>query len=638
MKRHLIFRLLLSVAASAMFIACAPADNAAQTSSAKDTAASVPTPIASSESAGDALDESARLNAWFEEQFEEELAFSPIQQTFLGVTENNDQIDDFSLEAQREQLNWKRDSVAEMRTSFDYDQLNADAKISYDLWEYQLAAAEATEQFRTNDYIFEQMNAVHSFFPQLLIAFHTVEDADDMQAYISRIEATEVALDQLITLSQEAAAAGVRPPRFAFDSVIDSAGQIITGAPFTQGEDSAIWADTQQKIATLKESETINQAQADALADAARTALVDHWQPAYERLIAWQQEDILNTSETSQGVGTLPEGEAYYKERLANQTTTDLTADEIHQIGLDEVSRLKAEMEAIKNSVGFEGDLQAFFSMLRDSKDDRRHYYPDTDEGRQAYIDDATAAIENIKTELPAYFGILPKADLEVRRVEPFREQPGAAQHYFPGTPNGSRPGIYYAHLSDMTAMPKGELEVIAYHEGLPGHHMQIAIQQELESVPTFRTQAGFTAYSEGWGLYSELLAKEMEGTYTDSYSDFGRLGSEIWRAIRLVLDTGLHAKGWTEEQAVQYFLANSAITEAQARSEVQRYLVLPGQATSYKIGMLKILELRGKAEQALGDQFDIRGFHDAVLGGGAVPLSVLETMVDQWIARVQAG
>jgi uncharacterized protein (DUF885 family) len=621
-----------------MFIACAPADNAAQTSSAKDTAASVPTPIASSESAGDALDESARLNAWFEEQFEEELAFSPIQQTFLGVTENNDQIDDFSLEAQREQLNWKRDSVAEMRTSFDYDQLNADAKISYDLWVYQLAAAEATEQFRTNDYIFEQMNAVHSFFPQLLIAFHTVEDADDMQAYISRIEATEVALDQLISLSQEAAAAGVRPPRFAFDSVIDSAGQIITGAPFTQGEDSAIWADTQQKIATLKESETINQAQADALADAARTALVDHWQPAYERLIAWQQEDILNASETSQGVGTLPEGEAYYNERLANQTTTDLTADEIHQIGLDEVSRLKAEMEAIKNSVGFEGDLQAFFSMLRDSKDDRRHYYPDTDEGRQAYIDDATAAIENIKTELPAYFGILPKADLEVRRVEPFREQPGAAQHYFPGTPNGSRPGIYYAHLSDMTAMPKGELEVIAYHEGLPGHHMQIAIQQELESVPTFRTQAGFTAYSEGWGLYSELLAKEMEGTYTDSYSDFGRLGSEIWRAIRLVLDTGLHAKGWTEEQAVQYFLANSAITEAQARSEVQRYLVLPGQATSYKIGMLKILELRGKAEQALGDQFDIRGFHDAVLGGGAVPLSVLETMVDQWIARVQAG
>jgi len=638
MKWLSVSRQLLLIATSAILIACEPADNSAQTSASNETEVSASATVTSSESARDVEDESVRINTWFEEQYEEELAFSPIQQTFLGVTENNDKIDDFSLEAQLEQLNWKRESVAEMRASFDYEQLNADAKISYDLWEYQLAAIEAASQFRINGYVFEQMNAIHSFFPQLLIAFHAVEDVDDMQAYVARIEAIEVALDQLVTLSQEAAAAGVRPPRFAFESVIDSAGQIITGAPFTNGDDSAIWADAQQKIATLREAETINQTQADALADAARAALLDHWQPAYERLIAWQQEDIVNTSEISQGVGALPDGEAYYNERLANQTTTDLTADEIHQIGLDEVARLKAEMEVIKNSVGFDGDLRAFFTMLRDSKDDQRHYYPDTDEGRQAYIDDAKAAIENIKAELATYFGILPKADLEVRRVEPFREQPGAAQHYFPGTPDGSRPGIYYAHLSDMTAMPKGELEVIAYHEGLPGHHMQIAIQQELESVPTFRTQAGFTAYSEGWGLYSELLAKEMEGTYTDPYSDFGRLGSEIWRAIRLVLDTGLHAKGWTEEQAVQYFLDNSAITEAQARSEVQRYMVLPGQATSYKIGMLKILELREKAEQALGDKFDIRGFHDAVLGGGAVPLSVLETMVDQWIARVQMG
>ena len=638
MKWLSVSRQLLLIATSAILIACEPADNSAQTSASNETEVSASATVTSSESARDDEDESVRLNAWFEERYEEELAFSPIQQTFLGVTENNDKIDDFSLEAQLEQLNWKRESVAEMRANFDYEQLNADAKISYNLWEYQLAAAEAASQFRLNGYVFEQMNAIHSFFPQLLIAFHSVEDADDMQAYVSRIEATEVALDQLITLSQEAAAAGVRPPRFAFESVIDSASQIISGAPFNEGEDSAIWADAQQKIATLQETEIINQAQADALKNATRVALLDHWQPAYQRLIAWQQEDIVNTSETSQGVAALPDGEAYYNERLANQTTTNLTADEIHQIGLNEVARLKAEMEVIKNNVGFEGDLKAFFAMLRDSKDDQRHYYPDTDEGRQAYIDDTTAAIENIKIKLASYFGLLPKADLEVRRVEPFREQPGAAQHYFPGTPDGSRPGIYYAHLSDMTAMPKGELEVIAYHEGLPGHHMQIAIQQELENVPTFRTQAGFTAYSEGWGLYSELLAKEMEGTYTDPYSDFGRLGSEIWRAIRLVLDTGLHAKGWTEEQAVQYFLDNSAITEAQARSEVQRYMVLPGQATSYKIGMLKILELREKAEQALGDKFDIRGFHDAVLGGGAVPLSVLEAMIDQWIAEIQMG
>ena len=293
-------------------------------------------------------------------------------------------------------------------------------------------------------------------------------------------------------------------------------------------------------------------------------------------------------------------------------------------------------MEAIRKEVGFQGDLQAFFAELRDKKDDARYYFPDTDAGREAYIKESTAAIDKIKAVLPKYFGLLPKADLVVKRVEPFREQAGAAQHYFPSTPDGSRPGVYYAHLSDMKAMPKSELEVIAYHEGLPGHHMQIAIAQELEGIPTFRRQVGVTAYSEGWGLYSEWLAREMPGTYQDPYSRFGRLGSEIWRAIRLVVDTGLHAKGWSEEQAVQYFLANSATTEPQARSEIRRYMVLPGQATSYKIGMLKIQELRRKAEAALGSRFDIRAFHDTILGGGAMPLTILEARVDRWIASVR--
>lgn len=621
-------RLVIALMASTALAACEPASNTTSHEAATEVI-----------SADVMQAESAHLNEWFEGQFETELNFSPITLTFLGRKTDNDKIDDFSNEAQDRQLAWKRASVAEMKANFDYNKLNDDAKVSYDIWAHQLEAAEAADRYRTNAYIFEQMNATHSFFPQLLIAFHRVEDGSDMEAYISRIKATAVALDQLIALSRENAATGVRPPRFAFEGVIDSARQIITGAPFTEDEDdSSIWADTKSKIAALREAGTIDQDQAESLGQAARATLVDEWQPAYGRLIAWLEEDIKNTAGVGTGVSALPNGEAYYNERLANQTTTDMTADEIHQLGLSEVARIKAQMEAIKESVGFDGDLVAFFASLRENKDDRRHYYPNTDAGRQGYIDDATAAIDNIKSKLPDYFGILPKADLEVRRVEPFREQPGGAQHYFQGTPDGSRPGIYYAHLSDMTAMPKGELEVIAYHEGLPGHHMQIAIQQELESVPTFRTQAGFTAYSEGWGLYSEVLAKEMSGTYTDPYSDFGRLGSEMWRAIRLVLDTGLHSKGWTEEQAVAYFLANSAITEAQARSEVQRYMVLPGQATSYKIGMIKIQQLRAKAEAALGDRFDIKGFHDTVLGGGAVPLNVLERMVDQWIAKVSAS
>lgn len=620
--------LALVLMASTALVACEPANNSGTETGQTQTTAT----MAEREA------ESARLNTWFEVQYETELGFSPIQQTFLGRENDNDKIDSFTVAAQEEQLNWKRASVAEMKAMFDYNKLTDDAKTSYDIWAYQLAAAEKAFKYRTNGYTFDQMSAVHTFFPQLLIAFHRVEDAADMEAYIARIRATKTALDELITLSKESAALDVRPPRFAFESVIDSARQIITGAPFDDGEDSSIWADAKGKINGLLDAGTIDQATADQLTAAARDALLSDWKSGYEALIAWQEEDIKNTPELSAGVGALPDGEAYYNERLANQTTTSLTADEIHQIGLDEVARLRAEMIAVKDQVGFEGDLVEFFAYLRESKDDRRHYFADTDEGRQAYIDAATDAIENIKAKLPDYFGILPKADLVVRRVEPFREQPGAAQHYFPGTPDGSRPGVYYAHLSDMTAMPIGELEVIAYHEGLPGHHMQIAIQQELESVPTFRTQANFTAYSEGWGLYSEILAKEMEGTYTDPYSEFGRLGSEMWRSIRLVLDTGLHSKGWTEQQAVDYFLANSAITEAQAKSEVRRYMVLPGQATSYKIGMLKIQELRRKAEAALGDQFDIKGFHDTVLGGGAVPLNVLELMVDQWIAKVQAG
>jgi uncharacterized protein (DUF885 family) len=577
-------------------------------------------------------DETTRINAWFETKFEEQLAFSPIRQTFLG--RKSGAIDDMSIAAQDKVLAWQRASVAEMRKSFDYARLSPEAQTSYDTWIYQLEQSEAAVPFRTNAYIFEQMTARHAFIPQLLIAFHRVDAPSDMTNYINRIRESGRALRQLIEISKRNAVEGVRPPRFAFDFVIDESTKVITGVPFDETRtDSPVWADVKTKIGDLQKKNALDQNQADAMLAEARAALAGPFQSAYRELIAWQKQDREKAAEKASGVSALPNGAAYYNERLANQTTTNLTADQIHRIGLAEVARLRAEMTAIKDEVGFKGDLPAFFAELRDRKDNPVYYYPDTDEGRQAYITDATAAIEKIKAVLPKYFGILPKANLVVRRVEAFREQPGAAQHYFASTPDGSRPGIYYAHLSDMKAMPKSELEVIAYHEGLPGHHMQIAIAQELTSVPTFRRQAGFTAYSEGWGLYAEWLAREMPGTYQDPYSRFGRLGSEIWRAIRLVVDTGLHSKGWSQEEAVQYFLANSATTEAQARSEIRRYMVLPGQATSYKIGMLRIQELRRKAESALGPRFDVRAFHDTVLGGGALPLTILERRVDRWIA-----
>lgn len=589
-----------------------------------------------SQNAEEIFSETNRLNRWFEDKYEAEVLESPIQLTLLGRDERQGELDDLSEAALDAQLERSRANLAELKTNFDYDKLSIDAKISYDIWVYQAERAEAADKFRYNTYVFDQMQAIHTFFPQLLIAFHKVNVSGDMDNYLARISGTAVAIDQLIASSQKVAELGVRPPYFAFDSVINESYKIITGTPFDDtGTDSDIWADAQSKIASLLDTGEIDEAKANQFATDIRAALIEEWKPAYERLIAWQELDRVNTSTEAAGASALPNGVSYYDERIANQTTTTLTADEIHQIGLSEVARLRAEMEAIKTEFGFEGELQEFFKFLRDTKDDQRLYYPNTDAGRQAYIDDATAAIEGIKSVLPDYFGILPKADMVVKRVEPFREQDGAAQHYYPSTPDGSRPGIYYAHLSDMTAMPKREVEVIAYHEGLPGHHMQIAIQQELEAVPTFRTQTGFTAYSEGWGLYSEWLAIEMPNTYHDPLPRFGRVGSEIWRAIRLVVDTGLHAKGWSEEEAVQYFLANSAITEPQARSEVQRYLVLPGQATSYKVGMLKIQELRLKAEEVLGERFDIRAFHDTILGGGAMPLGILERRVNEWIASV---
>jgi uncharacterized protein (DUF885 family) len=311
-----------------------------------------------------------------------------------------------------------------------------------------------------------------------------------------------------------------------------------------------------------------------------------------------------------------------------------MNADDIHTLGLAEVARLRSEMENIKMQVGFDGTLQDFFEFVRT---DPQFYYPNTDEGRQAYIDDATTAIEEIKSSLPDFFGTIPKTELIVKRVEAFREIDGAPQHYYPGTPDGTRPGIYYAHLSDMSAMPKNQLEVIAYHEGLPGHHMQISISQEMTGLPKFRSQASFGVFQEGWALYTELLAKEM-GAYKDPYSDFGRLTTEMWRAVRLVVDTGIHAKGWTVEETVAYFLANTPEPEASVRAEVERYFVLPGQATSYKIGMMKIMDLRKQAELELGDKFDIREFHDVVLTGGALPLAVLEQRINAWILKRNAS
>jgi len=580
--------------------------------------------------------ESERLNAWFETKYEEQLQFSPTQLTFLGRKDLYDQVDDLSEAAFRKQLAWREASVKEMESQFDYARLDPEAQLSWDLWKKQYESARDGMAFLLDSYPFDQMNGLQNFAPTFMINFHKVEDEKDYLAYVSRLQKFPQLFAPLIERGRAATAQNIRPPKFAYEGVIDQSRKVIAGAPFDGGKDSALWADAQAKADALAKDGKVTAERAAELKALARTALLDNVKPTYEQVIAFAQEDLPNAADNASGVGaTHPNGAAYYTYQLRENTSTAMTAEEIHQLGLSEVARLRTEMEAVQARIGVPGDLQAFFKHVQT---DPKRLFPNTDAGRQAYIDEATAKIANIKQHLPEYFGLLPKADLVVRRVEAFREQDGAAQHYFPGTPDGSRDGIYYAHLSDMKAMPKTELEVIAYHEGLPGHHMQISIAQELTGVPTFRTQQFDTAYTEGWGLYSEWLAKEMPGTYQDPYSEYGRLTSEMWRAIRLVVDTGLHAKGWTEQQAVDYFSANSSIPDAAVRSEVKRYLVNPGQATAYKVGMIKIQTLRRKAETELGEKFDIRGFHDAVLGGGAMPLDLLERRVDRWIAEKKAG
>jgi len=358
-----------------------------------------------------------------------------------------------------------------------------------------------------------------------------------------------------------------------------------------------------------------------------RQALSDGEIAAWPRVIAWAQEAEKLATEDD-GVWKLPDGEAYYNFLLENFTTTKLTAEEIHAIGLREVARLHDDMRKVMKQVGFEGDLQKFFEFMRT---DPQFYYPDSDEGRAAWLADARAHIVAMRAKLPQLFVTLPQSEVEVRAVEAFREKSAGKAFYQRPSFDGTRPAIFYGNLYQMKEMPKYEMEALVYHETIPGHHMQIAVATEEKSLPRFRRLGGYTAYSEGWGLYSERLGKEV-GFYDDPWSEFGRLALELHRAVRLVVDTGLHAKRWTREQTIRYHVDNSPTGEEAAVRATERYILNPGQATAYMIGMLKIVELRERAAAALGPKFDVREFHDFVLRTGGVPLNVLEAEVQRFI------
>jgi uncharacterized protein (DUF885 family) len=580
------------------------------------------------------LSETERLNSWFADRNEERLAFSPLELTTLNRKELYDQLDQFSLEAAQEQLVWHAATIEEMQQMFSYDNLDLEAKTSWDTWIYMYERNQGIQEFASQFYIFEQMNGNHSLFPTIMINYHKVDSLSDMQAYISRLRQVDRALGQELEKARRNAERGVRAPQFAYEIVIDEARKIISGEPFDDQveNDSAIWSDSMAKIAVLVEAGEIDGAMAEILTDQVRNALLEGYQPIYEEIITWLSQDITNTDSEPRGVWALPQGEDYYNQLLSFYTTTNLTAEEVHQIGLDEVDRLMAEMEVVKGEVGFNGEMLDFLDVV---STDEQFYYANTEEGRQAYLVDTNAYYDTIREKLPEYFGILPKAALEVKRVEAFREQDGAPAHYNSSSPDGETPGTYYVHMSDMNANPSYEMESTAYHEGLPGHHMQIAISLESQTIPEFRRQTWYNAYVEGWALYTEKLAWEM-GAYEDPYSNLGRLSNEIWRGVRLVVDTGMHAMGWTKEEAINYFAAHSLAPIESIVAEINRYLVIPGQATSYKIGMLKIMELRERSQEALGEDFDIREFHDVVLSGGALPLDILDRRINNYIEAAQ--
>jgi len=602
---RIIARLSTGLALFAM-AGCAPA----AVQDAPATAASTPAP--------DVAPAGANLAQFFDNYDAAQLSLSPQGKAYRGIRDGDyGRWNDVSDEAAVANHKLQQATAEAMRGSFDPATMSADDALSFELFNAQAARAERLFPFRNHGYVFDQMNGAQSQMPAFLINIHRVADVAEAEAYVERIRGLGPTLDALSAQSATRAANGIQPPKWVYAYLISDIGNL-------RGADNAVVEDITAKVGKL----AIDDAEKARLIASAKAAWAESAGPAYGRLLTEMKRQQVGAP-TQDGVWRLPDGKAYYEALLANYTTTDMTAAQIHDLGLAEVARIHGEMKTIMAKVGFKGTLQEFFAHLRTSP----QYYYTT---REAYLADVDAKVKAMEARLPAFFNMLPKAHLQVKAVEAFREKSAGKAFYSSPSPDGSRPGTYYVNLYDLKDMSKTELEALAYHEGVPGHHLQRAVQTELTGLPPFRRFGGFTAYTEGWGLYTEELAKDM-GFYTDPYSDFGRLGMELWRACRLVVDTGIHDKRWTREQAIDYLKANTPNPDGDIEKAIERYIVYPGQATAYLIGKLKIMELRGRAQAALGDKFDFRSFHDVVLESGPVPLDILERRVDAWIAKQKA-
>jgi len=563
-----------------------------------------------------AIDASTALGALFDDYFERNLELNPLTATFIGDYRYNDRLaNTFGPEYRAAETAMDEEFLRRL-LEIDREQLDSQDRLSYDIFKLNREQSLEGNQFPSHLLPINQFYSLTSSFVQLgsgnsAHPFKTVKDYDD---FLSRADQFAINVDQVITNMQEGARQGIVQPRILMEKLLPQLGsQLVEDA-----QDSSFYAPIRNMPDDFSDED--RERLTAAYTDKINNTII----PAYQRLSNFIGDDYLAAARETVGLYALPNGEAWYAYLVRVRTTTDMTADEIHQIGLDEVARIHGEMHAVMEEVGFDGGLKGFFEFVNT---DEQFFFDEPEELIQGYRDMADQISELSKN----LFEIFPKTGFEVRRVESFREQTASKGSYVPGTEDGSRPGVFYANTYDLKARGKWAMESLFLHEAIPGHHFQIMIQRENEDLPGFRRYGGFTAFSEGWGLYAESIGKEI-GVLTDPYQYFGSLNAELWRAIRLVVDTGIHAKGWSRQQVLDYMYANSAVAPVRAISEAERFMAVPAQALAYKIGQLRIREIRNNAEARLGDRFDVRKFHTEVLEDGAMPLSMLEAKIDRWV------
>lgn len=568
--------------------------------------------------------EGEKLHQYFEWSFNKRLETSPMELSFYGIDKMQDQLDDLSKKSSNEKMTMLKDHLA-LLENFDRDKLSKEDQLNYDLYKSGLEKKIGDYKWEDYSYFVRPSFSTHTAPSGLLMNVHKVNDEKDLQNYISRLNAFKNFFSDLTNRLMLSETMGVVPPKFVHPYVISDCQNLISGAPFEEGKkDSPLMADFRAKLQKLK---LTPEKEKDYLVQAEK-ALLTSVLPGFKNLMQFMTAQEKRAT-TDDGAWKFPKGRDFYEYSIARETTTTYGPEQIHQLGLRNVERIQNEMRALQKKMKVKGDLKAFFKYMQSD----RFHYQNTDQGRRRYMSKATGLIAGMRKKLDQFFITKPKAAIEVRRVEPYREKSAGSAFYQSPSLDGQRPGVYYINLHNMKTQPMWEMEALAYHEGIPGHHMQLSISQEMKALPLFRRLGHVTAFVEGWGLYSERLPKEY-GFYKEPMSDFGRLSMELTRACRLVVDTGIHWKKWSKEEATKFLDDNTPGDHEYHAQQIRRYVTWPGQATAYMVGMLKIVELREIAKKELGQKFDIRKFHDVVLRGGSMPLDLLESQVISFVAR----